>query len=483
MTHPIDLRQAARHEMVREGFEPDFPADALREVAALPTTPPADGQTRDLRELLWSSIDNPESRDLDQVEYAVALPAGGTRIMVGIADVDSMVRVDSAIDRHAANNTTSVYCGVTMFPMLPEALSTDRTSLAEGQDRPAIVIELMVALDGTVGSHDCYRALLQNRAKLDYPSVGAWLEGRADPPAKVAASAPLADQLRLQDKIAGAMRSQRQQAGALDLETIEATPVATDGQVTDLTIHHKNHATMLIEDFMIGANVAMAQFLEARAVASIRRIVKAPERWNRIVVLAQALGEHLPAEPDAVALSKFLTQRRAADPDRFPDLSLSVVKLLGPGEYAVERPGQTSAGHFGLAVQDYTHSTAPNRRFADLVTQRLLKAVLSGLRPAYPDTALDAIAARCTLMEDAARKVERSCRKQAAAVLLSGRIGQTFDAIVTGKNPKGTFIRTLHPPAEGMVVRGQDGLDVGDKVTLELVSADPERGFIDFARA
>jgi exoribonuclease-2 len=370
-----------------------------------------------------------------------------------------------------------------MFPMLPEELSTDRTSLAEGQRRLVIVIELLVTSDGTVTHHDCYRAWVKNQAKLDYPSVGAWLDGQADPPAKVAASAPLADQLRLQNRIAAAMRTKRHQAGALDLETIEATPVATDGKVTELAVHHANPATRLIEDFMIGANVAMAGFLEESNLASIRRVVKAPERWSRIVALAGALGEHLPAEPDAKALSQFLARRRTADPVRFPDLSLSVVKLMGPGEYAVERPGQTSDGHFGLAVQDYTHSTAPNRRFADLVTQRLLKTVLAGTPPAYSATELDAIAVRCTTMEDAARKVERTCRKLAAAVLLSGRIGQQFDGIVTGKNPKGTFVRTLHPPAEGMVVRGQEGMDVGDRVTLTLLAVDPTRGFIDFGRA
>ena len=467
--------------MIREGFEPDFPQAAIQEVAALVPAPPAGPSTRDLRHLLWSSVDNPESRDLDQVEYAEALPAGGTRVMIGIADVDSLVRQAGATDLHAARNTTSVYCGVTMFPMLPEALSTGLTSLNEAVDRPVIVIELTVAADGTIGSRDAYQALIHNHAQLDYPSVGAWLEERGEAPAKVAASPALAEQLRIQDRVARAMRGHRHRAGALDLETIETTAVTTNGRITDLKVHRKNRATMLIEDFMICANVAMAKLLEDRQVSSIRRIVKAPERWDRMIVLAKALGDTLPTAPDSAALAQFIARRRTADPDHFPDLSLSIIKLMGPGLYEIQRPGHTSDGHFGLAVEDYTHSTAPNRRYADLITQRLVKAVLASKPASYSDPALDEIAARCTKMEDAAKKVERTCRKQAAALYLATRIGETFDAIVTGANAKGTFVRTLHPPAEGMVVKGQHGMDVGDRVRVTLVSANAERGFIDFA--
>ncbi len=482
MTDPIDLRAAAHQEMIREGFEPDFPPAVAAEVAAFQDAPAGDASIRDLRDLPWSSIDNPESRDLDQVEYVEALPSGDTRVLVGIADVDALVRQSSAIDQHSAHNTTSVYCGVTMFPMLPTQLSTDLTSLNENVDRLAIVIEFVVQADGTSGAHDVYRARLRNRAQLDYPSVGGWLEGRSNAPSKLAASRDLEAQVTAQDKVAQALRTQRHRAGALDLETIEATPVATNGKVTDLTVHRKNRATMLIEDFMISANVTMATFIEAKGIASIRRVVKAPERWNRMITLAQTLGEKLPAEPDSGALAQFLTKRRAADPDHFPDLSLSIVKLMGPGEYAVLLPGQKAEGHFGLAVPDYTHSTAPNRRFADLVMQRLLKSILAGNGTPYPNEVLTAVATRCTLMEDAARKVERTSRKQAAAQLLAGRIGDSFDAIVTGANPKGTFVRTINPPAEGMVVRGQHGMDVGDRVTVKLLSADPARGFIDFGR-
>ena len=458
----------------------------MREVGALTANSAikltADSSRRDLRDLTWSSIDNPESRDLDQVEVAELLPNGDIKLMVGIADVDSLVVAGTALDGHAAHNTTSVYCGVVTYPMLPEQLSTDLSSLNEGVDRLAVVIELVVTSDGEVRSHDLYRAVLRNGAQLDYPGVGAWLEAAGEPPPKVRVSAELEQQLRLQDRAAQALRARRRRDGALDLDTIEATPVATAGRVTDLIVRPQNRATQVIENFMIAANTAMATFLDARGSATIRRVVKVPERWDRIVTLAAGLGGQLPATPDSGALSAFLAHRRAVDPDHFPDLSLAVVKLMGPGIYVLERPGETGEGHFGLAVHDYTHSTAPNRRYADLVTQRLLKGVLAGARSPYPDDALARIADQCTRMEDAARKVERTCRKQAAAELLAGRIGESFDAIVTGASAKGTFVRTLRPPAEGMVVRGQQGMDVGDKVTVRLVGANPVRGFIDFAR-
>jgi len=482
MPVPIDLRKAAHQEMIREGFEPDFPPDVLRDVGAIAA--PASGAgpgIQDLRALLWSSIDNPESRDLDQVEFVERLPNGDLRVLVGIADVDALVPDGSATDRHAGHNTTSVYCGVVVFPMLPEKLSTGLTSLNVNEDRMGVVIEFVVGADGAVRSRDVYRALLRNKAQLDYPSVGDWLEGRGDEPPRVAALADLRLQIRMQDEAARALRAVRHAAGALELETIEATPVAENGRVTDLALHKKNRATDLIEDFMIAANVTMATFLEEHASSSIRRVVKVPERWDRIVAVAANLNEKLPAEPSSEALGEFLTRRRVADPDHFPDLSLTIVKLMGPGEYALETPGQAGTGHFGLAVQNYSHSTAPNRRYADLVTQRLLKGVLQGGAPAYTDAALATIAGQCTRMEDAARKVERTVRKQAAAELLADRIGERFDAIVTGATPKGTFVRTLTPHAEGMVVRGQHGMDVGDRVTVKLVATNPARGFIDFA--
>lgn len=483
---PINLKVAARLEMVREGFEPEFPEDVLREVAGLHDVAASlvgAAGVRDLRALLWSSIDNPESRDLDQVEVVETLPNGDTRVLIGIADVDALVVAGSAIDRHALRNTTSVYCGVEVFSMLPERLSTDLTSLNEGQDRAAIVTEFVVHADGTFSAPTAYRALVRNVAQLNYPSVGEWLEGRAAAPAKVDANNALEAQLRWQDAAAQQLRQQRHLAGSLELDSIESTPVMRDGQVSDLQIRLRNRATQLIENFMIAANTAMAEFLESKGSSTIRRVVKVPERWDRIVAVAAALGATLPDTPDSGALSAFLAAQRQADPDHFADLSLSVVKLMGPGEYALEKPGQRGAGHFGLAVREYSHSTAPNRRYADLITQRLLKRVLTGGAAAYTDPELETLAAQCTRMESASRKVERTCRKQVAAQALSNRVGDTFDAIVTGANAKGTFVRTLRPPTEGMVVQGAHGMDVGDRVRVRLVGANAQRGFIDFARA
>ena len=470
--------------MLDHGFRPDFGSDVEAELARLPRPggSPLAGDRHDLRGLLWSSIDEVESRDLDQIEVAEALPGGDTLVRVAIADVDSLVRAGSAIDAHAAWNTTSVYTAAVVFPMLPEALSTDLTSLGEGVDRPALVVELRVAPDGSTRSHDHYPALVHNRAKLDYDAVGAWLEGGGPAPAKVAASADLAAQLRLQDAAARSLRALRHERGALPLETAESRTVMDGPRVAGIEAKTANRARQLIEDFMVTANVAMASFLADRQSAWIGRVVRSPERWGRIVDLARQLGDSLPAEPSATALAAFLERQRARDPFRYPDLSLSVIKLLGSGEYVLDRPGPEGPGHFGLAVEDYTHSTAPNRRYADLVTQRVVKAVLFGDGAAYGDDALSAIARRCTEREDEARKVERQVRKQAAALLLGGRVGESFDAVVTGASAKGTWVRLLHPPVEGRVVRGQAGLDVGDAVRVRLVSTDAVRGFIDFAR-
>lgn len=486
MSAPIDLEAAARLEMLREGFEPDFPTDVIRDSAAMhdaAASLTATPGVRDLRALLWSSIDNPESKDLDQVEVVEMLPNDECKVLIGIADVDVLVVAGSAIDRHAQRNTTSVYCGVIVFPMLPERLSTDLTSLNEGEDRSAIVTEFVIRADGTTGAPSVYRALVRNAAQLDYPGVGEWLEGRAPAPKKVAANRSLEQQLRWQDAAAQRLRERRHLAGSLELDSIESTPVLRDGQVSDLRVRARNRATQLIENFMIAANTSMAEFLDAKGSSTIRRVVKVPERWDRIVAVAAAIGTTLPATPDSGALSAFLATRRQADPDHFPDLSLAIVKLLGPGVYTLETPGQQGEGHFGLAVSEYAHSTAPNRRYADLLTQRLLKHVLSGGAPAYTDVELAALATQCTTMEAASRKVERTCRKQVAAQALANRVGESFDAIVTGANAKGTFVRTLRPPAEGMVVQGETGMDVGDRVRVKLVGTNAQRGFIDFARA
>ncbi len=437
---------------------------------------------RDLRDLLWSSIDNAESRDLDQIELAEALPDGGIRVRVAIADVDALVPKGSALDRHAEVNATSVYTGIAMYPMLPEQLCADLTSLVQGADRPVVVIELALAPDGTVRSHAIYRALATNKAKLAYDSVGAWLEGRGPVPPLVAATPGLQEQLWLQDRAASLLKTLRQNAGALEFETIEPTTTGKDGKVQAITVARKNRAKNLIEDFMIAANVAIARFLAERNRSAIRRVVHVPKRWNRIVDIAATFGATLPTAPDAKALATFLAARRAADPLRFPDLSLSIVKLLGPGEYVLDRPGPSDdQGHFGLAANDYSHATAPNRRYADLVTQRLVKAAVDDAPAPYTDDELAAIATHCTERENAANRVERITRKAAAALLLHDRIGNTFDAIVTGVNEDGTYVRLLSPPAEGRVVRGEEGMDVGERVTVRLIDTDARRGFIDFA--
>ncbi len=477
-----DLRAIAHQVMLEEGFAPDVPPAAVAEARALESWRPAGGAAlRDMRELLWSSIDNVESRDLDQIEYAERQPNGDIRLLVGIADVDALAPENSAIDRHAADNTTSVYTGVVTFPMLPERLSTDLTSLIEGVDRPAVVIELVVAEDGAIRSSEVYRAIAHNYAKLDYESVGVWLEGGAQPP-KVSATRGLAEQLRLQDEAAERLRELRVRNGALDLETIEANVVTDNGSVVDLTVRHKTRARYVIENFMIAANRVMATFLEDSGRPSIQRVVRAPERWPRIVELAASLGGQLPPEPDARSLANFMARRKHADPDHFPDLSLAVVKLLGAGEYDVVQPGAEHAGHFGLAVQDYTHATAPNRRYADLIIQRLLKALLEHQPSPYSGDELSAIAARCTERDKAAKKVERRMRKYAAVALMRKRLGQVFDAIVTGASQKGTYVRLIAPPVEGRVVRGEAGMDVGDHERVRLIGVDDERGFIDFAR-
>jgi len=440
---------------------------------------PVDGALKDLTALLWSSIDNDDSRDLDQIEWAERA-AGGIRVLVAIADVDSLVPRSTPIDTHAARETTTVYAAIRTFPMLPEKLSTDLTSLSEGALRPSIVIEMLVSADGSIASSGTYPALVRNRAQLTYSAVGPWLEGTAAAPGKIAASAPLQAQLKLQDEAAQALRAARHRLGALTFDRAEAQPVITNGQVRDIGARFANRASQLIEDFMIGANEVMARRLRDAGVSSIRRVVKAPERWARIVDLAEQYGDKLPPEPDAGALNAFLMRRKQADAVHYADVSLSVLKLMGPGEYVASRPGDTGQGHFGLAAQDYTHSTAPNRRFADLVTQRLLKALAAKAAPPYTDDELDAIARNCTLKEDAARKVQRDMIKRIAAVALQHRVGQSFSAVVTGVTPKGVFVRIVDPPVEGRLMRGDHGVDVGDRMQVTLLGADPQRGYIDF---
>jgi VacB/RNase II family 3'-5' exoribonuclease len=480
----IDLQATAKEIMVEHGFKPDFPPAVQQQLTTVKQHPPQIAparDVRDLRDLLWSSIDNDTSRDLDQIEFAERVSNGDVKVMIGIADVDAFVPQQTPIDQHASSETTTVYTGIRNFPMLPEELSTGLTSLLENQDCLSVVTEFVVDSTGNVKSSDVYRAIVRNKAQLQYNSVGAWLEGRSSAPPKIGASSDLQQQLKLQDEVAQHLKTHRQQNGALNLQTDEVLPLVLDNQVVDVVKQQKNRATDLIEDFMVAANGVVARMLER--VSSLRRIVREPKRWDRIVQLAATKGEKLPAQPDSKALNDFLLRRKAADPDHFADVSLTVIKLIGPGEYVLERPGETIAGHFGLAVQDYTHSTAPNRRFADVVTQRLIKAMLAGQANPYSDDELTAVAANCTQKEDAAKKVEREMAKRLAAVAMQSHIGQIFDAIVTGVTSNGTFVRVQQPHIEGLLAQGAQGLDVGDKLKAKLIRTDAQKGFIDFARA
>lgn len=479
----FDLAAAARTEMLQDGFQPDFAPGTDEQMAALRARPDVqpDAGMQDIRDLDWSSIDNDTSRDLDQIEVAERVP-GGIRVRVGVADVDSAVPKGSPIDQHAAQQTTTVYTATKIFPMLPEELSTGLTSLNVSEDRPAIVVEFVVSADGQITSSQITRAVVRNKGQLTYNDVGPWLEGTAEASAKVTGSSDLMAQLKLQDEAAQALRQERHRLGALDFDRVEAEPVMSNGHVTDVRAAHKNRATELIEDFMVAANGVMARTLLNAGASAIRRVVKTPERWPRMVELAGRYGTKLPDEPDSGALNAFLQKQKAADPVHYPDLSLSMIKLMGPGEYVLSRPGDENQGHFGLAAHDYTHSTAPNRRFADLVTQRLIKAVLAKQPPPYSDSELAQIAAHCTQQENAARKVERAMEKRVAALAFQNRVGQSFQAVVTGVTPKGVFVRVTNPPVEGRLMRGESGLDVGDQVRVTLLHTDPQRGFIDFGR-
>ena len=478
--HLAILQGIARRVMLDRGLLPDFSAAALDELARM--TEPADpAGIRDLTGLPWASIDNDDSRDLDQLTVAEALSGGSARISVAIADVDALVRSGSALDEHARHNTTSVYTAAAIFPMLPERLSTDLTSLNVNAERLAVVVEMAIDANGSLQRSDIYRARVRNYAKLAYNGVAAWLDGTGAPPQEIAAVPGLSENLRLQDRIAQSMKKLRHVHGALSLETIEAKPVFDGTRIRDLEVEEKNRAKELIEDFMIAANGVSARYLEAKKFPSIRRVVRVPKRWDKLVVLAGEHGFKLPENPDSAALDQFLVREKAADPLRFPDLSLVVIKLLGAGEYVAERPGDAAPGHFGLAVRDYAHSTAPNRRYADLVSQRLLKAAITGGASPYRFRELETLARHLTEEEDAATKVERQVGKSAAALLLESRVGERFDGIVTGASEKGTWVRLLALPVDGRVVRGFEHLDVGKQVHVQLISVDVERGFIDFA--
>jgi VacB/RNase II family 3'-5' exoribonuclease len=475
--------------MLERGLLPDFSAAVLVELDRIQAPAGVKGESagdlsgmRDLTDLLWASIDNDDSRDLDQLTIAEALPGDKVRIRVAVADVDALVKNGSAINEHARHNTTSVYTAAKIFPMLPEKLSYDLTSLNPDEERLAVVVDMVIGADGSLQGSDLFRARVRNHAKLAYNSVAAWLEGNGAVPEGIAAVNGLAENLRMQDRIAQILRSLRHVHGALSLETIEAKPIFDGDQIRDLEVERKNRATELIEDFMIAANGVTARYLAAKKSPSIRRVVRTPKRWDRIVELAQEHGFRLPDNPDSAALDEFLVKEKAVDPLQFPDLSLAVIKLLGAGEYVAELPGDPAPGHFGLAVQDYAHSTAPNRRYPDLITQRLLKAILADQAAPYSYAELDVLAKHFTEEEDAANKVERQVGKSAAALLLESRIGEQFGAIVTGASDKGTWARLLTIPVEGRVVRGFEGVDVGDRIQVQLLAVDVERGYIDFRK-
>ena len=478
------LRAIAVSAMRERGLEPEFSAAAISEVRALDGPPEAGGDSvRDLRTLLWCSIDNDDSRDLDQLSVAAPLDGGAVRVLVAIADVDAAVPKDSPVDRHAAFNTTSVYTPAAIFPMLPERLSTDLTSLADREDRLSVVAEFVVSGAGELTDGTLYRARVRNQSKLAYHGVGAWLAGEGPLPPSAAAVPGMDAQLRMQDQVAQVLSRVRHEHGALEFESADVQHVFDGDTLEDVRQEPPNRARTLIENLMVAANGVTARFLDGRGFASLRRVVRSPERWQRIRDVASQAGDSLPEAADSSALAEFLTRRREAAPDVFADLSRTIIKLLGSGEYVVDPPGAEPPGHFGLAVRDYTHSTAPNRRFPDLITQRLVKATLGGGVSPYSLNELERLASHCTMQEDAANKVERQVRKSAAALLVQSRVGDVFDAIVTGASPKGTWARVRTPPIEGRVIHGDRGLDVGDQVRVRLRAVDVDRGFIDFERA
>lgn len=479
--HRSDLVRIAIHAMTERGLLPEFSSHVEQQLATI-TGPGADNDPtiHDLTALLWCSIDNDDSMDLDQLTTSEALPNGNVRLWVAIADVDALVPRDTPIDQHASTNTTSVYTSARIFPMLPERLSTDLTSLNAHQDRLAMVTEMVFNADASLAGSTIYRAKVRNQAKLAYDAVSAWLDGKGDLPPAAAAVPGMDAQLRTQDTLAQQLRARRYGEGSLEFESFQPRVTFDGERVADIHLQVHNRARQLIEEVMIATNTCTARYLAGQGVASLRRVVRSPERWLRIVGVAKEYGEVLPAEPNSKALENFLAKRRRADPLRFPDLSLVIVKLMGRGEYVLESPGAEAIGHFGLAVNDYTHSTAPNRRFPDLITARLLKAALARRPSPYSAAELDALAQHCTRQEDAAQKVERHMRKSEAALLLESRLGQRFDAIVTGHAADGVWVRVLNPPAEGKVIRGAKALRVGDKVQVKLVATNVEQGFIDF---
>ncbi len=476
-----ELRKIATESMSENGFQTDFSPQISDELNSLKNkTISNDSTIKDLRKLLWSSIDNDSSKDLDQIEFAEELADGEIRLLIGIADVDEYVKKGSAIDDSAQKQTVSVYTEAKILPMLPREISEDLTSLLPNVDRLAVVVEMVITESGDVPEHSIYRALTRNYAKMTYGEIGAWLDENGVEPNEFSDVSGLREQILIQQKAAKRLIDFRQKRGSLEFETIESVPVFDGEQTKDLQIVKTNSARKIIENFMVAANVEMAEFLEENSLMCIRRIVKTPARWERIREIAQKYGDSLLAEPDSNSLAEFLKKRKLADSEHFPDLSLSIIKLIGAGEYVVQKPNEVADGHFGLALRDYTHSTAPNRRFPDLIVQRMVKAVLNGGKTPYTEEELTEIAVRCNERESAARKVERKMRKVIAASVMQHRIGETFDAIVTGITPSGTFARILRPPVDGRIVRGEGGLQVGEKIAVKLLATNIHNGYIDF---
>ena len=477
-----DLSLIAGQAMIERGLEPEFSRAALQELKSIAGAgQDPDARVVDMTAWLWCSIDNDDSRDLDQLTVAELQANGQTKVWVAVADVDVLVPKGSALDAHAKHNTTSVYTSTRIFPMLPDRLCTDLTSLNPHQERLAVVIEMRVDSNAEVTHSQLYRARVHNKAKLAYDAISDWIEGDEALPEAAQAVTGMDAQLRLQDEVAQRLRARRHDHGSLEFETLQPHAVFEGERVVAIRQQVQNRARQLIEEFMIAANTCTAKFLAHHGHASLRRVVRSPERWQRIVALAATYDEHLPPEPDSAALERFLAKRHKADPVRFPDLSLIIVKLMGSGEYVVEHVNSEAIGHFGLSVRDYTHSTAPNRRYPDLVTQRMIKSVLMEAPAPYSAAELEALALHCTQQEDAARKVERRMRKSESALMLAGHIGQVFEAVVTGKTASGTWVRVFAPPVEGMLTSQTTDHDVGELLRVKLVHTNVEQGFIDFA--
>ena len=478
------LQRVAIETMRENDLLTEYSAEVMDAVNKLahPAEFEHDADYRDLRDLLWSSIDNDDSEDLDQLTVAEELPDGNIRILVAIADVDSLVKKGSALDKHAGYNTATVYTPAIIFPMLPEKLSTNLTSLNPGVDRLAMVTDMVFSREAELVQSEIYQAIVRNHAKLAYNSLAAWLENEGDMPDALKAVDGLPENIRLQDTAAQLIRQKRFLNGALTLQTIQAVPVFDGDEVVELKVDERNRTKELIEDFMIAVNNVTARFLDSKGFPSIRRVVRVPKRWDRIVDVAEEYGYQLTRKPNSVALNEFLVKEQKEDPERFPDLSLTIIKLLGSGEYVAEKNGKNTPGHFSLSVKDYTHSTAPNRRYPDLITQRLLKAAIAGEASPYTFEELDDLAKHITLQEDIETKVERKLGKAAAALVLENRIGEGFSAFVTGAAQKGYWVRIIEVPVEGKLVSGTSGLDVGDRIQVELTSVNAERGFIDFKR-